>query len=155
MKKITGIVAVLALTAAIFTGCQAKKNIVIDVNALANDLKSSIKFVDTLAEQDEDAFSSVYTVNAADITAKKVYIGSGATAEEIAVFEGKDEAAAKRIKTAVDTHIAENLESYKDYAPKEVKKLSEPVIVQKGKYVILCVSDDNAAARKCIDKYTK
>ena len=155
MKKITGIVAVLALTAAIFSGCQSKKDVTIDVDALAGDLKSSVTFVDTLDIQSNAAFENVYTMDQSDIAAKAVYVGSGATAEEIAVFEGRDEAAAGRIRKAVDTHIADNLESYRDYQPKEVKKLSDPVIVQTGKYVILCVSDDNTAARNCIEKYTK
>ena len=44
MKKVTGILAAIALTAAIFTGCQAKK-VSIDVNSLANDLKSKVKSV--------------------------------------------------------------------------------------------------------------
>ena len=49
MKKIMGFVAALALSAAIFSGCQSSKDITIDVNALADDLKNSIEFVDTLS----------------------------------------------------------------------------------------------------------
>ncbi|MDD2362247.1 MAG: DUF4358 domain-containing protein [Oscillospiraceae bacterium] len=153
MKRVTGILAFFALTAAIFTGCQSKKDIEIDINTLADDLKSSITFADTLDEQSNAAFSSVYSIDEADIVTKKIYIGSGATAEEIAVFEAKDEAAAGRIRDAVDTHIADNLKSFEDYNPDELHKLSDPVIVESGKYVILCVSDDNETARKTIDKY--
>ena len=75
--------------------------------------------------------------------------------EEIAVFEGKDEAAAGRIKTAVDQRIADQRAAFEDYNPEEQEKLSDPVIVTAGKYVILCVSNDNEAAKKCIDSYTK
>lgn len=32
-------------------------------------------------------------------------------------------------------------------------KLKDPVLEEKGKYVILCVSDDNATAKKTIDGF--
>jgi len=153
MKRITGILAFFAITTALFTGCQSKKDINIDITALANDLKSSVTFADTLDEQSSAAFSVAYTIDEADVVAKKIYVGSGATAEEIAVFEAKDEAAAGRIRSAVDVHIEDNLESFEDYNPDELQKLSDTVIVVAAKYVILCVSDDNETARKTINKY--
>ncbi len=154
MKKRAILTAVIALTAAIFAGCQ-KKDVVIDVAALADDLKNTVPFVDTLDQPSAAAFKQIYQIDDVDIAEKKVYVSSGATAEEIAVFESVSEDAAERIHEAVNTRIADNLESFEDYNPDEQKKLSDPVIVTTGKYVILCVSDDNDAARQCIEKYTK
>lgn len=153
MRKISILAAFIAIAAAIFTSCQ-QKDIVIDVAALADDLKSSVPFVDTLEQPSDAYFSQFYEIDKNDISAKKIYV-SAATAEEIAVFEAKDSEAAARIREAVDTHIADNLESFENYDAEAQKRLNDPVIVQKGKYVILCVSDDNDAALKCIDKYTK
>ena len=155
MKKIGCLLLSLLTAGLIFTGCQEKKDVTIDVAALADALKSSVTFQDELAEPNESAIANIYAVDEADVAAKKIYVGSGATAEEIAVFEGKDEAAAGRIKTAVDQRIADQRSAFEDYNPEEQEKLSDPVIVTTGKYVILCVSNDNEAAKKCIDSYTK
>ena len=57
MKKLFGMLAVLALMAAVFSGCQPKKEVSIDVNTLADDLKNSINFVDELSESKDKAFS--------------------------------------------------------------------------------------------------
>ena len=47
------------------------------------------------------------------------------------------------------------MEENEDYNPDAIKRLKDPVLIKTGKYVILCVSDDNAAAKECIKKYTK
>ncbi len=44
-------------------------------------------------------------VDEADIEAFKVYTGTGATAEEIAVFKAKDEQAAGRLYQAMQTRV--------------------------------------------------
>lgn len=156
MRKLTALAAALVLTASVFTACQSQKDVTIDVNKMADALYGGITFKDTLSEpMDDAAFQSIYDVDEADIVAKKVYVSSLATAEEIAVFEAKDTDAAARVRKAVDTRIENQKENYADYNPVEQKKLSDPVIVEKGRYVILCVSDDNAAARKIIDENTK
>ena len=156
MKKICCALLSLLTAALLLTGCQEEpKDVTIDVAALADALKAAVPFSDELTEPNDAALLNFYNIDEADIAAKKVYVSSGATAEEIAVFEGTDEAAAGRIKTAVDERIADQKSAFEDYNPEEQKKLNDPVIVTTGKYVILCVSDDNDSAEKCIDEYTK
>lgn len=138
----------------LFAGC-GKENVTIDVAGLADELKNTIPFSDSLEEMSEVAFQLKYDIDEADIVSKKIYVGSGATAEEIAVFEAKDEEAAKRILSAVDLHVEEQIHEYTNYNPDELKKLNDSVKMQKGKYVILCVSDHSETARACINKYAK
>lgn len=154
MKKLFGMLAVLALMAAVFSGCQPKKEVSIDVNTLADDLKNSINFVDELSESKDKAFFTVYGLDESDIKVKKNYVGS-ATSEEITVIEAVDENAAQRVNDAVEAHLADYIEQFEDYAPDQVPKLRDPIFEKIGKYVILCVSDDNETAKKTIDKYTK
>jgi hypothetical protein len=151
MKKLKITAAVFALMAIIFTGC-SNKDITIDINELADDLKNSVSFADTLEEPVNLAYSDI---DEADLKDKKIYISTGATAEEIAVYEAVDQDAANRILKAVESYIDDQIDEFEDYNPDEVKKLNDPVIVKVGKYVILCVSDDNVAAKDCIKKYTK
>ena len=152
-NSIIALLAVLCFT--FLAGCGQKKAVSIDVSKLADELKNTVQFSDSMEEISEAAFANKYNIDASDIAVKKVYVGSGATAEEIAVFEAKDEEAAGRIMTAVNSHIEEQIHEYTNYSPDELKKLSDPVKIQTGKYVILCISDHNDTAEACINKYTK
>jgi len=152
--KVKSIVLVICCLCVMLAGC-GKENITIDVAGLADELKNTIPFSDSLEEMSEVAFQLKYDIDEADIVSKKIYVGSGATAEEIAVFEAKDEEAAARILSAVDLHVEEQIHEYTNYNPDELKKLNDSVKMQKGKYVILCVSDHSETARACINKYAK
>ena len=118
MKKICCALLSLLTAALLLTGCQEEpKDVTIDVAALADALKAAVPFSDELAEPNDAALLNFYNIDETDIAAKKVYVSSGATAEEIAVFEGTDEAAAGRIKTAVDERIADQKSAFEDYNP--------------------------------------
>ena len=80
-----------------------------------------------------------------------LYVGTGATAEEISVWQGKDANAAKNIQNAVNTRIENQKKSFVDYNPEEMPKLENPVVVAKGNYVVLCLSSDNDNAKQVID----
>ena len=80
------------------------------------------------------------------------YISSGATAEEIAVFEAADKAAADRLYKAAQERVENQKTAFEDYVPAEMTKLGNPVLVKKGSFVVLCVADDAAAAKKIVDK---
>ena len=167
-KKICLIVAILSVCAAGFTACGGsdssskggdtpasaaeQKNETKDVAAVADKLKSDIKYADELNELDKAMVSKIIGVNDDLYTAGKVYIGSGgATAEEIACFEAKDEAAAGEIKKALEARIESQKAAFENYQPKEMTKLNDPVLVVSGKYVFMCLSDDNAKAKEIIN----
>jgi hypothetical protein len=152
-KPITLLTTVLCL--AFLAGCGQKKAVSIDVGKLADELKNTVQFSDSMEEMSEAAFNNKYSIDASYIASKKIYVGSGATAEEIAVFEAKDDEAAGRIMTAVNSHIEEQIQEYTNYSPDELKKLRNPVKIQTGKYVILCISNHNDTAEACVQKYTK
>lgn len=132
-------------------GC-GNSDTAIDVQKLADDLKSGVAFKDDLAAMPDSVFETYYEVEDGDITQKAVYAGGGGTAEEIAVFEAKDEDAAARLKKAVEQRIADQKENFENYVPGELTKLNNPVLEVKGKYVILCVCDNPEEARAIIDK---
>ena len=94
------------------------------------------------AVSDEMA-ATLYQISEQDAIKQKVYVSSGATAEEIAVFEAADADAAQRIEKAVLQRVAGQQASFKDYLPAELPKLNDPFIMVLDKYVVLCISDDN------------
>ena len=120
--------------------------------AIVGFIKAGVTFKDELAPPADAAFATLYDVKDGDVTKHAVYVSSGATAEEIAVFEAKDADAAARVKTAVDQRIADLKEGFENYVPGEMTKLNNPVVEVKGKYVLLCICDKPDEARTVIDK---
>lgn len=145
----------LVLIIATFFGCNAQKNTSIDVDKLAQTLSVSVKFNDQLSKLDEKATYKIYNVQNSDVKKQSVYVGSGATAEEISVWEGKDADSAKRIKSSILSHIETQKAAFQSYAPAEMPKLKNPVLVCEGNYVILCLSNDNTKAEQVIDSILK
>ena len=122
-----------------------------DVEAVADKLFSEIKYVDALNELDHSMVEKLLKVKEDLYTKAKIYIGSGgATAEEIACFEAKDESAADEIYAALEQRIEAQKQNFENYQPGEMDKLNDPVLVKQGKYVFMCLSDDNAKAKEII-----
>ena len=103
---------------------------------IADALKSTGTFEEELNALDETMLDKVYNVSKDTLSDWKVYLGSGATAEEIAVFIAKDEQSAKDVLSCVEERVAERKDSYRDYVPKELPKLNDAVLFQEGNYVV-------------------
>ena len=149
------------LAAGVFAGmmlasCGSQnEDIQVDINALAEELNTGITYQDPLAKLDDDMVGMLYSVDGL-VDATVVYMGSGATAEEIAVFDCVDAATAKdQVKPIVEKHVQSQIEAFENYVPEEVAKLNEAVVRQAGEYVDLSVSNDKDGANEIIDKYLK
>lgn len=149
MKK-TSVLLALLMILLMAAGC-ASKAVSLDVDKTAEKLSTEVTFQDQLTHLDKDAALKLYDLKQEDVEAVSLYVGTGATAEEISVWQGKDEASAKTIQQAVNTRIENQKESYVDYQPQEMPKLENPVVVAKGNYVVLCISGDNEKAKQVID----
>ena len=114
-----------------------------DLEALAETLLSDAAFTDDLARIDDDTVTMLYSIENA--VEQYVYIGSGATPEEIALFAFADEAAAEAGFALAQMRIADQKNAFSDYNAWEMPKLDEAVVKQYGTYVVLCVSGDGRA----------
>lgn len=122
----------------------------IDCDALARDLYTQIAFEDELSEIEPDMAKKLYGIQ--DAVHMSVYISSGATAEEIAVFELPDHPAAKHAQELVEKRIASQKASFERYIPREVERLNHAVVRSEGNYVVLCVSSDDRVT-EVLQKY--
>lgn len=84
-----------------------------------------------------------------------MYMGSGSTAEEVAVFTAPDEETARTTEENVQSFLDDQSDSFEKYIPEETKRISNAVLEQKGKYVVLCVSGDSDKAKEIIEKAFK
>ena len=152
-KQLVGLFVLLLLLTA---GC-AKQNgsVKMDVDSVAGKIMKEVSFKDQMSEIKQKTALSLYGLDGTSVVKAKVYESTGATAEEVAVFEGKDEKSAGKIKEAVMKRIETQKESYKGYVPKELEKLKKPLVDVKGKYVALCVADDTSPAEKVINESAK
>ena len=113
-----------------------------DPNDLANELIAEVNFDDELTKFEGD-ISKLYDLP--EVENYVVYIGSGATAEEIAIITLKDESDEESVREALEKRVEEQKQSFSNYVPEEVARLDKSVIQSNQKYVVLCVSDEDLA----------
>ena len=151
MKKIilTALILIVCLSS-----CGDKyENSVIDINALADSIMTSVTFDDQLVQISEATMKTAY--NFGEYTNMVVSTGSGATAEEVILIECADAAAADKIYMSVDTYYKNKKFYFKDYNPEETYKLDDPIFVRIGKYVIYCVSPNTAEVQNLLNNSIK
>lgn len=149
---------VFSATVMSLPGCSTRpagEEVTINICECAGKFKETIAFQDTLTAISEEMITAIYRITAADVVQQQVFVSTGATAEEIAVFEAVDDKAAQRIELAVRERLTDQITSFKDYLPTELPKLEDPFIAIKGKYVILCVSDHNEDAKTVLNTFLK
>lgn len=147
MKKPLIIVLSLMMCLSFF-GCGKKE---VDTDALAKSLVADIKYDDVLFELDSDMVKTLFELP--DGVTGAAYAGSGATAEEVAVFIASDEKSAEALETSLKARLESRAESYASYMPDEVFKIENAVISREGKYVAMCVSNDSDGAAKIISNF--
>ena len=142
------------LTVGLFftTGCQGQeKEYNIDPVKLTDDVLQNVKFASDMIEVDKDSLSTLYTID--DGIEVKAYIAGGTIADEIVVFTAQDADASGRMLEHAKAYIQDRTEAFSEYAPAEVAKLQKSYTVQKGKYVVVCITDDIDNAKEIINKH--
>ena len=141
-----------ALACLLLAGC-GKTEKELDMEALANDLLEGGVFEETLYPAEESAIPLLLGFETA--CEGLVYVGTGATAEELVLFHAGDEDEAGQLKENLSEHLADRTEQYSGYLPQEAYKLENAIVRQYGAYVILCIAADSAAAQDIIGSYMK
>ena len=146
------IVAAAAIVAALaLTGCggggSSKE---IDVSKTADDLNSSVITTDQLTETSSEMLGTIYFFEDGQVEKSKVYMSGNATADEILVAQCKDEDAAKAVKERLETRVENQKELFSTYNPDEAAKLHKAIVKSNGKYVVLCVCDDDDEAESIL-----
>lgn len=124
----------------------------LDMQALADDLLKNGGFSDELWKIDDSMVQKLYNIS--DYTQALVYVGSGATAEELALFAFPSEDAAAQGLQKAQARLESQIADYRTYLPQEVPKLQKAVAKQWGSYVIVCVSPGSACG-EIVARYTQ
>lgn len=139
--------AVLILFSA--AGCGKKADIA-PADAVTR-LAGSLTFTDQMTSMDSADACRFYDVDTALVQDSAAYVGSGATAESLAVFQATDAEAASAIVDALEAFTDSWIKGYADYKPEEVPKLESAVLEQDGVYVVYCVTAAGDTAKAAVD----
>lgn len=121
----------------------------VDLGGLAEELLESGVFEEALTLADEGIAKKLYGIeNAATF---RLYVGSGATASELALLGFGSEEDAKSALPLAQERVDSQKESFASYLPGEVKKLEDAVVEQYGRYVVVCISAGDAG--QILSKY--
>lgn len=149
MKKTVTISLCAALLALLLAGCGGAAQPEVELDELAFQIKDSVEFSEELYLLDEGIARQLYGVG--EDAQCAAWAGAGATAEELAVFELPDEAAAGTLVSSLRSRNDERIDDYADYLPDEVPKLQNTLLLSSGRYVLLCTAPDTAGAREAWD----
>ena len=152
MKKTVAFLLAIVCLAALLTGCGGSKK-TMEPRAFVDDVLANANFTDSLNQLSDDVVAQYYGVDSADYTSAIAYGGTAATAEQIAVFEAKDSAAAERILSALQTFVAEKVEAYKSYGPAAAMSLENAPVKIIGNCVVAVVCADSDSALKVVEHY--
>lgn len=144
MLKRKAVFSIMFTMCALLMGC-SKKVDTVDIAALSNTLLENVVFEDELNVTDDTMIKKLYNID--DYEKAQVYISSGATSEEIAVFEFSSQKTAEEGFKKAQDRIASQKADFESYIPKEVKKLNDAVVKQFGQYVVVCVSNGDEAEK--------
>ena len=144
------------------TACGGKekndtKEVDVDVNALADAIKSGGDFKDNLASIDSSiGLSRVLNISDTSIIEDAAfYTNSSSSAEEIIVIKATSADMVKVVTAAFDVRISNQKVACQDYLPDELPKLENAVKYTNGKYAVLVISKDSAKAQEIINGYFK
>ena len=150
MKKILALI----LVAICLTSCGESAVSSVGIDALSKAIVKSLDFDDDLVILDDEV--AFYIHDAEDLVKDvAVYIGTGATAEEVAVFEAKNKASMSELKEEIAEYIADKCDEYEDYVPEEVARINKAVIREDGNYLVLCINKDPDKVNQLLNSYFK
>lgn len=124
-----------------------------DVHTLAQQLIEVVTFEDYVDEISREQAQKYYGINSSQINDCVVYMSTGATAEEMAIFEAASESEAVALHGVMTDRKETQIKNYIDKSQKEISRLDSCVLYRQGSFVVYVVSDNTAEVRKVIKRY--
>lgn len=151
MRKVIACMICLTVAFVCFAGCSGTDAPNINAAELAKQLAEQGSFDEPLTELDAQSAERAFRIDPEDVAAVGAWVGSGATVDEVSVWEGTDTDAAEDIEEELKARLDTRTTDYADYKPEEVPKLNNAILERVGKYVVMCVTPDVNSVRSIID----
>lgn len=148
-KKILGVGFLIIVLVMALCSCGSSTTYSLDESKLAKDLLSKVKFDSPLYQIKKENVDEL--IKAEKAKKSIVYLGNGIYSDSIGIFTHESESDAKETLDVVTKFLEDFKTSFKDYMPKEADKIDKVILVQKGNYVVFCVSADSEKAGKIVE----
>lgn len=142
-------VGTLTFALALTAGC-GEKNYSLDEEELANSILENIEFDCTMYQVQDENIRDFLCIEGAE--KQILYMGNGAYADSVGIFTLADESSAKEALNTVNEYLTDLKDSFQDYLPDEAAEIEAAASVQKGRYVVFCVSPDAEKAASIIEE---
>ena len=153
MKKMLAalLAAMMTLTLAACGGGNTAKTV--DVQKLADDLKDNVPYSTEMIVTEVEDLN--YKLDPPEGTTIAGYMADGNAADLIVVGQCASEEDAKTLYANVQTYVGDLKREANLYQPEDEARLDGALLRQTGTLVVLCVSDDTAAATAIVEGYLK
>lgn len=157
MKKLIALLSAAVLCLAL-VACGNKnepqaEDFTMDTAALSADLQQKVTYPDELIPLDSSMVNTLLSPDSVPEGTESVVYMNAVSYIRFAIFTCADEANAKTLLTTLQGFNERQIKA--DYDPEEAGRIKNAVLVQKGPYVVLCVTDDASGAQTVIDSYCK
>lgn len=119
---------------------------------LGNSVISNFSNDIDMSEITGERISSYYQVDLEKLNDSAVFIeSSGGFADEVAIFEAKDNTYVDTLKETVNERIEKRKKDFENYNPEELVKIENASVSVIGNHVILLITEDNSQSEKLIN----
>ena len=156
MFRKSGMLIVSVLLLLCMVGCgtgEEQETVVPDVYTLSEKLMEGLTFEDSISEVSADRAMKYYGIDSGMVRDGVVYMSTGATSEELAVFQANTDVDAQNILAAMTARRDSQIKIFLDYKKSEIGRLDDAVLYSHGSFVVYVVCDDSAVAEKIIRGY--
>lgn len=163
MKNVKMFLAMVIIASFVFTGCNNDNEVIetseneqvleqAEVETLGKYIVDNIEFEDYISKVDKEIFFGLFNLKEEMVEDAVLYSSTGATAEEVAVLKSVD-GNVQDVIEACEGRIQAQKEGFENYVPKELEKLSQPVLLSFGNTVVFIVCNDSEAIQELIANY--
>ncbi|MBQ3181173.1 MAG: DUF4358 domain-containing protein, partial [Clostridia bacterium] len=126
-----------------------------NVSEIAKTILESVTFRDELSQINPKVLVGNYGIDESIVQNVSGYLGGGATAEEIAVFEVKEAKDLRSVEKLIYEHIESRKRSFESYIPEEMPKLKRPFIYTYKNLLVVCIADSYGDLETKIKSFLK
>lgn len=137
--------AALALTT--LTAC-ASSAASFDARAALDELLHQVNYDGALLDISDNA--PFYFTGLPDGTTVTMYTTQGTSSDQVILFQARDQKDVPTIETLIQTYLDSLTQQAANYTPEEVPKIKDALVYTNGLSVLLCITDDAAAARELL-----
>lgn len=122
---------------------------------IADKLKEGLDLPSTMA-LDEERAKEAYGLDTNLLSEYTIYVAMmNVKSDEIAIFKVKDSKDIAKVKESIAKRQEQLTKTWQQYLPDQYEKVQNHIIIEKGNYVMYCISDNQEKAEEIFNSFFK